>query len=232
MIRAIVIDDENSSYEVIKYLISTLNLPIDIIGYFDSGESGIDAIIDLEPNLVFLDIEMPGMNGLQVMKMIKEMKDINLKVIVITAYDYFEYAQSSLRLGAKDILLKPIEKKQFLETIENIFEFNYTDNSLLNEIVEYLNENYGETILLNECSKKFHASPQHVSRLFRKYLNKSFTTYLNEIRISKAKELFITTNRSIKEVAYEVGYNNLNYFYKNFKNKIGITPKDFKKKKY
>lgn len=232
MIRAIVIDDENSSYEVIKYLIETLNLPVDLIGYFDSGESGSEAIIKLEPNLVFLDIEMPGMNGLEIMKKIKEMKNINLKIVVITAYDHFEYAQSSLRLGAKDILLKPIEKKQFLETIENIFEFNYTDNSLLNEIVEYLNKNYGETILLNECSKKFHVSPQHVSRLFKKHLNKSFTTYLNEIRINKAKELFMATERSIKEIAYEVGYNNLNYFYRNFKIQMGMTPKDFKKKKY
>ena len=227
MIRAIVIDDEHSSYGVIEYLISSLNIPLQLIGYFSSGESGWHAIKNLKPQLIFLDIQMPRMNGIDIMQKIQTEYGEKVDIVVITAYNYFEYAQAALRLGAKDILLKPIERDQFSQTIERVIGFKFTDNTLLNQIVEYMNHNYNEEIYLKDCAEKFDPSPQHISRLFKKYFETSFIKYLNEIRINEAKRLFDIGLLSIKEVAFQIGYNNLNYFYKNFKNHIGQTPKEY-----
>lgn len=228
MKTAIIVDDEELSYDLLKYLIGKFNLPIKIIGQAISGDEAIALIHDLRPDIVFLDIEIPKYNGIQVMEKIKASYTGTIKFIVITAYSYFEYAQSALRLGAKDILLKPVEPKQFIETMERVMGYKYTDNSSLNEILEYINDNYGKPIELEECAKQFHISSNYISRMFKKYTKVSFITYINCLRIKKALELLKETDLPIKEVAYKVGYNNLNYFYKNFKTFTGTTPKMYK----
>lgn len=228
MRRAIIVDDEESSGEIIKYLIKQSNLPIEVVGQAFSGDEAIEIIKKLKPDIVYLDIKMPVYNGIEVMEEINASYTGAINFIVITAYSYFEYAQSSLRLGAKDILLKPIESKQFIETMERVMGYNYTDNQFFNDILEYITRNYSSDMELNKCAKEFHTSPNHVSRMFKKYLGKNFIAYLNELRIKKAKEFFRDTEMSIKEVADGVGYNNLNYFYKNFKKLTGMTPKMFK----
>lgn len=229
MRRAIIVDDEESSGEIIKYLIKQSNLPIKVVGQVGSGDEAIKIIKKLKPDIVYLDIEMPVYNGIEVMEKIKSSYTGSLSFIVITAYSYFEYAQSSLRLGAKDILLKPVEPQQFIKTMERVMGYNYTDNQFFNDILEYINQNYNIEMELNKCAKEFHTSPNHISRMFKKYLGKNFIAYLNELRIKKAEELLRDTELSIKEIANNIGYNNLNYFYKNFKNLTGTTPKKFKK---
>lgn len=228
MRRAIIVDDEESSGEIIKYLIKQSQLPIDVVGQASSGDEAIEIINKLKPDIVYIDIKMPVYNGIEVMEKINSSYTGSINFIVITAYSYFEYAQSSLRLGAKDILLKPIEPKQFIETMERVMGYNYTNNQIFNNILEYINRNYSIEMELNKCAKEFHTSPNHISRMFKKYLEKSFIAYINELRIRKARELLRDTELSIMEIADKVGYNNLNYFYKNFKKLTGVTPKMFK----
>lgn len=226
--RAIIVDDEELSYELIKYLIGRYHLPVSIVGQAAAGDEAIRLIHSLRPDIVFLDIEMPGCNGIEVMEQIKASYPGTVWFIVITAYSYFDYAQAALRLGARDILLKPIEPKQFIETMERVMGSKYTDNQTFNNILEYLNNNYHRNISLKDCAEQLHISPNYLSRLFKKYTRVSFITYLNELRIKRALELLRDTELSIKEVAHKVGYNNLNYFYKNFKAFTGVTPKIFK----
>ena len=173
---------------------------------------------------------MPVLNGLEVMEKIKALQNRTINFILITAYGYFEYAQASLRLGAKDILLKPIEPELFLETVERVLGYKRSDNAIFNHILEYVNNNYYEDIELKGCAEKYHTSSSYIARMFKKYCNASFITYLNDIRIKKALELLRVTDLSIKEVSFKVGFNNLNYFYKTFKSHTGLTPNMFKNK--
>lgn len=225
---AIIVDDEELSYELLKYLIGKFHLPIKIVGQAAAGDEALTLIHGLRPDIVFLDIEMPKYNGIEVMERIKASYTGTIKFIVITAYSYFEYAQASLRLGAKDILLKPIEPKQFIETMERVIGYKYTDNHSFNDILEYVNNNYEKCLGLGDCAKQLHISSNYISRMFKKYTLVSFITYLNNLKIKKALELLRDTDLSIKEIAQKVGYNNLNYFYKNFKTVTGTTPKLYK----
>lgn len=225
---AIIVDDEELSRDLIKYLIDKFHLPIGIVGQAASGDEALALIHSLKPDLVFLDIEMPKYNGIKVMEAIKASYQGSVKFIVITAYGYFDYAQAALRLGAKDILLKPIESRQFLETMERVMGYKYTDNQSFNEVLEYIGSNYTRELGLNECARELHMSPSHISRMFRKYAQVSFITYVNKLRIEKSLELLKETDLSVKEISQRVGYNNLNYFYKNFKTIAGVTPKEFR----
>lgn len=228
MRRAIIVDDEKSSGDIIKFLIKSSNLPIEIVGEARDGNEAIELIKKTHPDIVYLDIKMPGYNGIEVMEFINKNHVGGINFIVVTAYSYFEYAQASLRLGAKDILLKPIDSNQFYETMNRVIGYNYTDNQFFNEILEYINLNYTSDMELNKCASYFHTSPNHISRMFKKYLDQNFIAYVNDLRIKRAMKLLRDSNLTIKEIALEVGFNNLNYFYKKFKSSSGLTPKQFK----
>ncbi len=176
-----------------------------------------------------MDIDIPIYNGLEVINTIRDDIAEPINFIIITAYGYFEYAQQSLRLGVKDLLLKPIDKNQFLHAVQNVLGSSYTENGLLNNIIEYIHKNYDHDITLKDCSNEFYTSTNHISRLFKLHCDTTFTKYLNDCRITKAKDLLLDTNYTIDEIAIMVGYNNPNYLYKLFKEKYHTTPKNYKK---
>lgn len=229
MRRAIIVDDEISTIELIKLIIKKYNIQLDIVGEAQRGDEAVRIIKKQKPDIVFMDIEMPPYTGLQAIQYITEELPNKIDFIIITAYDNFIYAQKALRLGAKDILLKPIEASTLIKSIENVLGYEYTDNNLLNEILDYVTINYSNDLILADVAEIFCTTPNQISRLFNNYMNKSFTTYINQLRINKSIELLLDSNMPIKEIALEVGYNNLNYFYKLFKKTTGTTPSKFKK---
>lgn len=222
MINAIIVDDEPAVAKIICHFIDKENLHIDIVGIATNGVEAIDLIENNDVQLVFLDIRMPFMDGFKVME---KVPDKNF--IIITAYDSFEYAQRALRLGAKDILLKPIEYEQLLQSITRAVGWKFTENDTLNEILEYINNNYHEQIDLTQLADQFYVSPSHISRLFKNYMNTNTISYINEVRIKRAIELLDEGELSIKEVAEATGYNSLNNFYKYFKLYTGLTPGEY-----
>ncbi len=80
--------------------------------------------------------------------------------------------------------------------------------------MEYLAKNYKEKLTLKMVAERFFLSPFHFSRIFKKEASLSLIGYLTRIRIQKAAQLFLTTNRSVKEIAYEVGFQDQYYFTK------------------
>lgn len=83
-----------------RYFIRKNRLPLEIVGEAQDGEETMKMIYKHKPDIVFLDIEMPGMNGLQVMEKIRREYAGTVDFIIITAYDSFTYAQQALRMGA------------------------------------------------------------------------------------------------------------------------------------
>lgn len=222
MIKAIIVDDEPAVAKIITHFTEKENLPIEIVGIAENGIEALELIKKRDVQLVFLDIHMPFMDGFKVIEAEPEKN-----YIIITAYDSFKYAQKALRLGAKDIILKPIEYKQLLQSIVRVIGWNITENPVLNEILEYVNNNYGEKLDLTTLSNMFFVTPSHISRLFKKYMNTSTISYIHEVRVKKAIELLRESDVSIKEVAERVGYESLNNFYKYFKQYTGVTPAVF-----
>lgn len=104
MTRTILIDDEPQSLEYISNLIELSGLNIEIIGMYTDPEKGLDAIVKDDPDVVLLDIRMPGMTGLE---LLQRLPSINFEFIFITAYD--QYALNAIKLSAIDYILKPVD---------------------------------------------------------------------------------------------------------------------------
>lgn len=225
MVRAMIVDDEPAVAKMIQYFIENKNLPLEVVGIAYNGQQAIDMIDTTIPKIVFLDIQMPIKNGFEVMK-----ERPNQQYIIITAYESFRYAQQALRLGAKDIILKPIEYKQLETAVRNLLGWNVTNNDTVNDVLEYVHSHYSEKIELNKLAEQFFIAPSHLARLFKKHTKMSLITYMHKIRIQKACAL-LDENVSVKETSEKTGYESLNNFYKYFKIYTGMTPAVYCKKK-
>src|SRR6476659_7508192 len=114
-LTTVVVDDEGLACDELAYLLNDFP-EIDVIARGSNGLEAIDLIQKLEPELVFLDVNMPGLDGLGVVRRLRE-KDIELPhFIFVTAYD--QYAVEAFRLEAMDYLLKPVDRARLAETIE------------------------------------------------------------------------------------------------------------------
>ena len=112
-LRTIVIDDERLAREELKFLLKDYH-EIEIIEEAKNGAEGIEKINALKPDLVFLDISMPEMNGFEMLKQLDEIP----KVIFVTAYD--EYAINAFEVNALDYILKPVDPVRLEEAIKKL----------------------------------------------------------------------------------------------------------------
>ena len=114
-LTTIVVDDEQLACDELSYLLEDFP-EIEVIATGSNGLEAVELIQKLEPELVFLDVHMPGLDGMGVVRRLRE-KDIELPhFIFVTAYD--QYAVEAFRLEAMDYLLKPVDKGRLAETIE------------------------------------------------------------------------------------------------------------------
>lgn len=220
MIRAVICDDEAAAQKIIGYLIEAEGLPIEIVGVASTGDSALALIEREKPDIAFLDIQMPTLDGFEVME---RLKDTQIKIIMVTVFDTFAYAQKALRLGACDIIAKPIDLAQLRQAIARAIGWNFTANDTLNRAMTYIHQHYQERIKLESLAREACCTPSHVAHLFKQHLNLSMLSYVHKIRITKAKQL-LQEGTSIQEAAYAVGYESLNNFYKYFKQYVGSTP--------
>jgi two-component system LytT family response regulator len=107
MIRVILVDDEPQSSKALDIKLRELADDIEVVGIFNHPDKAISAIRKIKPDLVFLDIEMPGMNGFQ---LLEKLEEFDFEVIFVTAYN--EYMLNALHVSALDYLLKPVEAEE------------------------------------------------------------------------------------------------------------------------
>lgn len=105
------------------------------------------------------------------------------------------------------------------------------DNPSIERLVQYINENFKAQITLDDSAKMLHLSPSHLSRIFLKHTGFGFLEYLKILRIEHGKSLLADTNMSVKQIAFECGFNDSNYFSSVFKRETGISPLQYRKLK-
>jgi len=116
-IPTVVADDEAPALDELLYLLKDFP-EIEVVGTARNGIEAVERIEELEPDLVFLDVQMPGLDGLGVVHKLKEDGAPAPAVVLCTAYD--QYALEAFRLEALDYLLKPVEKERLALTVERV----------------------------------------------------------------------------------------------------------------
>ena len=161
-------DDEIWIILGLKKMIENSELPFQVIGNATNGVSALDAIEEKKPELVFSDIRMPGLSGLELLQKLNERK-IGTKVIFVSGYSEFEYAREAVRGGALDYLVKPIEQEKLNEVLNRILheeilgdepenEIKPVENTGLKQVIQEIKENYTKDITLTELADKYQVS--------------------------------------------------------------------------
>lgn len=133
MLKILVVDDEELVRDDISYLLNNSTLDVEIVGEAANGRDALELVGNLQPDLVIVDVRMPVMNGIDLMRALKERYD-GIKFIVLSGYADFSYAQDALKSGASDYLLKPIQDEKFMKAIMSVENQIYYENSVREKI--------------------------------------------------------------------------------------------------
>lgn len=232
----LIADDENLELKVLektvkKYFVDELE-----IFTAGNGRKASQICDEVRPDIALLDIEMPGMNGIELAKYIKE-KNTECIIIFITAYDRFDYAIEAMHIKAFDYLLKPWKEERLCElintAIENVRSMQKTDSIVHSQkdiIKDYIDRNYKKDISAKDVAGILGYSDVYFSKVFKQLFDDNFINYLTKIRIDRAKVLLKDVSFNIKEVGKSVGYADSNYFTKVFKRSIGMSPSEYRSK--
>ncbi|KAB8131024.1 response regulator [Gracilibacillus oryzae] len=155
MLKVFLVDDDVFVRKGIQTLIDWKNYGFEVCGEADNGEDALDLIHQLRPDLVITDIRMPVLDGLTLIERVIDEADHPPSFILISGYNDFKYAQSALRFGVQDFLLKPVDQEEIHKTLQcvsaKIIQKNemvdYTKNqSSASVIKKYLSEEINQSI--------------------------------------------------------------------------------------
>lgn len=238
-IKVLVADDEATVRQFIKLVVSKEKLPVAAVAEVENGTDAVKLAAEFLPDLVFLDIRMPGIDGLKAAEMILA-KDYKPTVVIVSAYNEFDYARTAFRAGVADFLLKPIKPADVAELINTVaarcVDTEASEScdkrkrsTVISAVNEYVTANLDKPIHLNDIAKAIYVSSYHLSRKFKLLTGQSIVDYIQEQRLAKAMELLKATDFSITDVAGKVGFNDAAYFATCFKNKTGVSPMQYRK---
>lgn len=143
MWKLIVADDEPKIRRGIENLLNWHDFNVEIVGEAEDGEIALEVITEKKPDIILLDINMPFLNGLNLLEKLKEINNKSI-VIIISGYDDFHYAQKALQFNVFDYILKPVSKKNMEEIIlkaVNKLDAMEKENNYLKWVNKQLNEN-------------------------------------------------------------------------------------------
>ena len=241
MLKVLIVDDETVVRRGIVLGVDWASMDCVVVGEAANGEEGLAAAERYNPNLIITDVRMPRMDGIEMMRRLRE-KESTAHFIILTAYDEFDYARAALRYGAADYLLKPFRDQDLMSAIARVREKEGAaqpaeDTLLLPkgdkskyvlQTLNYIAEHYADTdINIASIARHIGISEGHLSHVFKKETNYTALGYLTQYRIHTARKLLRDCRYKVYEVAEMVGYRDVAYFGSTFKKHTGMSPSEY-----
>ena len=193
----------------------TILFPLEFISFQteDALEKGV--FLPLRQKQLFFPRTLDQEKGNEIVKWIEPLTQVNHE------------KSPGYQLRTRILLL---EMMDFLTREDCLIEAAYGNNSLQRDMIAFVQAHYGEKVSLAMLAEEFHLSEKYVSWYFKEHFSISFMQYVLHLRMSKAKDLLMTTDLPITEVALSCGYPSVNLFIRNFKEMYNVTPLQYRKK--
>ena len=237
--KVIVVDDEKLIAKNIAMNIRRANDMFEVISIAHDGQEAFCQVKELLPDVVFTDIKMPVMSGLELVSLINE-EYPSIKTIIVSGYDDFKLARTALENNVMNYLLKPINSDEVKSTLLKLERTLLAEKNQIStvqkvrpsDIIEsvktYIKYNYDKPISFTEIATQYNFSQAYLSKIFKEQTGLPPKKYLNEYRINHARKLLLDSSISIKDIAIKVGFDDQFHFSKNFKNTVGVSPHQFR----
>lgn len=253
MHKVLIVEDEDIMRKGLMFMPNWQEVDCIVVGEAANGKEGLEKIQQLRPDIVIVDINMPVMDGLEMLE--KSIKEYGYDAIIISGYGEFEYARKGISLGVSEYLLKPVNYSKLYEAIRKIqakrnadtkiqnairqidvekkkygileFEEKKTGDRYIDYMIQAIHDNYSKRLVLSDISKQCKVSSTYLNVKFKNETGYTFNDYLNRYRIQKAVDLLRENKYKIYEIAEMVGFSDYKYFIKVFKKYTGSSPARF-----
>ena len=216
-----------------------------VVGSAQTGAQAYELIEQYNPDLVISDIRMPVMDGIELLKKVREGYP-DMDFIFTTGYSDFEYTKQAIRYSASEYLLKPIDPDELNEVLNRIKQkyliaqqemeqiFNeklagQTKEQIAEVLKDYLVANLSENINLNLIAYNMGYSAGHLTKVFAAQYDMNPSKYLINLRMKKSQQMLIhNENMSVRQIGEAVGYPDQAYFSRIFKKYVGMSPAEYR----
>lgn len=258
MLRVLIVEDEDMIRKGLIHTLDWSSMGCVIVGEARNGQEGLEKIQELMPDIVFTDIIMPKMTGIE---MLEAANDIGVfKSIILTSYSEFEYAQKAITLKVFGYLLKPVDEMELKEIINKVrtevhkqrtynkllertkdksdIQLSNLDiyiqgrdirNPYVEKTLEIIKEKYSNKLTIEGVAEELGVSSSYLSRKLKEEMAQTFLEILHKCRLQKAIELLNQGIYKVYEVSDMTGFNEYKHFGQVFKKYIGIAPTEFVK---
>jgi AraC-like DNA-binding protein len=207
----------------------------------DSEYFELESELIVAGNTVFFDFQTLGKAGLEVeelnsLQKFREMTGSCFQVKgeildeltrILREFSAFQGLERFL-FGIKVFMLLDSAKSELIPLNQSSPNLNERDGTRMNQVMQFLLENRFQTINLDQAAEKANLSKEAFCRFFKLRTGKTFTQYLQQLRIAEAQKLLLETDLGIAEIAFRVGYENLSYFNRSFKKLSAKSPRHYR----
>ena len=252
MYQILIAEDEALERKVLCSILQKHFGELCLIHQARSGPEAVALFMEHRPQVLILDIEMPGSTGLEAARQIRS-SGLPCMILFLTAYDKFSYAREAIALRAVDYLLKPYEAQELILSVEEALNLyartsgnpdlhlsfaqdpedeedpsSHRMGQVRENIERYIRKHYTSELSMQDVAKAMNYSEAYFCKLFKQCFKVNFSAWLNEFRVEKAKEMLLQSRMSIREISIACGYTDANYFARVFKRITGKTPSEFR----
>ena len=243
----LLIDDNTELRQFVK---SRLQKTYNIVEAYD-GTTGLHLAFEMVPDVIICDVMLPGKDGFEVIKDLKEdLRTSHIPTIILTAQGSMEQRIVGIQHGADEYITKPFVAEYLQERIKALIRsreqlkehFSHDLNSdkgilapgsldrkFINAFRAMIERHMADSDFhVEDMSKELGMSRVQVYRKVKSLLGHSVNDYVVSVRLKKAKHLLLNTDKTMSEIAEEVGFSSPTYFSTAFKSKFGFSPRDFK----
>lgn len=207
-LRVLLVDDEPLIRKGLSSLIDWEAEGYQIAGEASNGNSAINLLKQNDYDLIISNINMPEMDGIELISYVKENKLSKARFVLLSGYNDYQYAKTAMQYQLK------------LDTA----------TCIIDHIENEIEENYAEGLSLKSLGEKYYINSAYLGQIFKKKYGCSFKDHLNNVRIRKAAELLLNTDKEVYEIAVDVGYKNQEYFINKFEEIYKVTPTRLRKR--
>lgn len=247
----VIIDDNSIALKAITTTTDWEKLRCRVVGTATDGITGLDLVKEHAPDILITDIRMPGYDGLQLVRLIRERND-DVIVVIISGYDDFAYARTAMQLGVEDYLLKPVSKEAIENALASVIakhekkpsetkggnpiqeELQAIDSKaetyslIVRDAIRFLDQNISKNISQQDIATRANVTPWYFSRLFKRETGIGFSRYVTLKKMNQAMILLENPQNKATEVARNLGFQDYSYFFHVYKKVFGHAPTENK----
>lgn len=248
MLKIVVVEDKELVRRGIVLAVDWAALGCVVVGEASNGEDGIKEVERFNPDIIITDIKMPKMDGIEMVRLLRERGNM-AHVIILTAYGSFSYAQSAIKLGTADYLLKPFHDGDLEQAIKKIVSHKSggaveygpagcirkvsqtAKSKYVMQALNFIAQNYSDPEI-SACSiaDSLKISNSHLNHIFKKETAYTVSSYITNYRIHAAMQMLRDCRNRVYEVTERVGYRDIAYFSSSFKKAVGVSPSEYQRR--